>query len=347
MAQPHRIEAKPIEDRYARGWHCLGLASDYKDGKPHTLNIFGTKLVAYQGEDGELHILDGYCPHMGADLGKGCVEGNAIRCPFHAWRWGADGVCDDIPYAKRIPPKARIKQWTLCEQNHLLFVWNDPEGNPPPAEVAIPRIDACYSDAWSDWVIAKMVIDTNCRELVDNVADKAHFGPVHGSPLTRFSNIFEGHVATQIMHGRSSRLSGAGELRTNAVYYGPAYQAVEMAGEMEGTPIESILLNCHVPIDLNSFELRYGVLVKKIPGLTHEQNKAMAEAYVAQAQAAFYEDVEIWHTKTRVDNPVLCDGDGPVGKLRQWYQQFYTDVADLPESLRERKVYEFESAEPV
>lgn len=36
--------ASTAEYRYARGWHCLGMADDYRDGKLHTLNIFGTRL---------------------------------------------------------------------------------------------------------------------------------------------------------------------------------------------------------------------------------------------------------------------------------------------------------------
>ncbi|WP_274520571.1 hypothetical protein [Endozoicomonas atrinae] len=108
-----------------------------------------------------------------------------------------------------------------------------------------------------------------------------------------------------------------------------------------------MLLNCHVPVDLNSFTLRYGVLVKKIPGLTDEQNREVAQAYIQQAQEAFYEDVEIWDNKVRIDNPLLCDGDGPVYQLRKWYDQFYTDVADLKDELKERKVFKTESAEAV
>ena len=74
MPSTRTIEAAPLPTRYARGWHSLGLAADYRDGKPHPITAFGTRLVVFQGEDGALHILDGYCAHMGAglDLGIDC-----------------------------------------------------------------------------------------------------------------------------------------------------------------------------------------------------------------------------------------------------------------------------------
>ena len=107
------IEAGAAPDRYARGWHCLGLASTFADGKPHSVEAFGGKLVVWQGADGELKCLDAYCRHMGGDLSMGEVDGDNIACPFHGWRWGGDGKCADIPYAKRIPPRARTKTWPL------------------------------------------------------------------------------------------------------------------------------------------------------------------------------------------------------------------------------------------
>ncbi len=99
---PYEIRTDVVPERYARGWHVIGLASDFSH-EPVALNYFNTRLVAYRGrDDGEVHVLDSYCPHMGADLSKGCVSGNSLRCPFHDWSWGSDGVCDDIPYADKI-----------------------------------------------------------------------------------------------------------------------------------------------------------------------------------------------------------------------------------------------------
>ncbi|MBI2382847.1 MAG: aromatic ring-hydroxylating dioxygenase subunit alpha [Gammaproteobacteria bacterium] len=340
----HKIEAKAPPERYARGWHCLGLASDYKGGKPHSLNIFGTRLVVFQGADGRLNILDAWCPHMGADLGIGEVKGDSVVCKFHGWSWGGDGVCNHIPYAKRIPPKARIKSWPTLEENRMLFVWNDPEGNPPPPEVRIPRIAPVFSGEWSDWSIVKWTIHNNCRELIDNIADMAHFGPVHGgSGVVYFANIFDAHKATQVMVGTFENLGGKDDyLTTVASYYGPAYQITHMFGSMQGYPVESILLNSHTPITPNSFDLRFGVMVKKFPGMSKEACDAMVKQYVDMTNKAFGEDVQIWHNKVRVDNAMLCDGDGPIVQNRQWYEQFYLDAAAVPPQQKARRVVEID-----
>lgn len=346
MSKYARIEAAPVEERYARGWHCLGKASDFSD-KPVSLNYFGTKLVAFRGEDNQLIILDGYCPHMGADLAQGYVEGNSIRCAMHAWRWGQDGVCDDIPYAKKIPAKACIKSWPTLERNGLAFVYHDPEDNAPVAEQLPPVIEAHGNGEWSDWSLVLIPIHTNCRELVDNMADKAHFGPVHASAALKFRNVFHKHVCVQEMEGKSPRLAGDSILKTTATYYGPAYMITEMSGEMNGIPVESKLLVSHVPTSTESFDLRFGVMVKLFPGMSAADSDAMVKGYVELTQQAFFEDVQFWHTKVRVDNPVLCDGDGPIHRLRQWYSQFYVNAADVPSVWDEEKIYEVEAFNPI
>lgn len=340
----HEIQSEAPPERFARGWHCLGLAADYKDGQPHRLDIFGTRMVVFQGEDGALNAMHAWCPHMGADLSLGTVEGNSLVCKFHAWRWNGNGGCDGIPYAKRVPPKARIRTWPTCEVNDFLFVWNDPEGGGPMPEQAIPDIPQVRDSEWSDWSVVDWKIDINCRELIDNIADMAHFIPVHGSSdVIYFTNIFEGHKATQIMVGENERLGGKGNyLTTIATYYGPAYQITHMFGEMNGMPVESILMNSHTPIDANSFTLRFGVLVKKFPGMDDAACAEMVKGYVDLTNKAFSEDVEIWHNKLRVDNPLLCDGDGPVIINRRWYEQFYQDRDAIDPKAVEKRVVEID-----
>src|SRR5215470_20422224 len=67
-AKVRSIVAAPPPSRYARGWHCLGLADSFRAGGPHAVSAFGTKLVVFADSAGALHVLDGYCRHMGGDL---------------------------------------------------------------------------------------------------------------------------------------------------------------------------------------------------------------------------------------------------------------------------------------
>ena len=183
-----------------------------------------------------------------------------------------------------------------------------------------------------------MTIETNCRELVDNMADVAHFVPVHANSIDSFKNISDGHVFVQAQTGGSETLSDGGLVST-ATYYGPAYMITEMEGDIEGKHIESKLLVSHVPVSQQSFDLRFGVMVKKLPERSEDENQAMVDGYVELSRAAFFQDVDIWHNKIKIDSPILCDGDGPIHKLRQWYEQFYVDIDEVPAAFSQRKEY--------
>ncbi len=350
------IEAQAPPTRFARGWHCLGLIRDFDDGQPHGVSAFGTKLVVFaSGPPGErtVAVLDAYCRHMGGDLSEGEVKGASIACPFHDWRWGADGRCTLVPYAKRTPKLARTRAWTTLQQDGMLFVWNDPEGNPPPPEVAIPRIEGATSDEWTDWHWYSTVINSNCRELIDNVVDMAHFFYIHGALPTYFKNIFEGHVATQYMNGMGrpdlvGGLEEAAMLGTTSVasYYGPSFIIDDLTYNFPQGDTETILVTCHYPIDANSFVLQYGIMVKKSALLPDDVAMQTAIALGGYIKIGFEQDVEIWRTKARIDNPLLVEEDGPVYQLRRWYQQFYVDVADVAPDMVDRFEFELDTAPP-
>jgi len=343
------IDVGAPRTRFARGWHCLGLAEPFRDGKPHAIEAFGTKLVVFATEDGKLNVLDAYCRHMGGDLTQGTVKGEAIACPFHDWRWSGSGKCVQIPYAKRIPLRARTRSWLTLERNQQLFVWNDPEGNPPPDDIVIPETKGASSDEWSDWTWDTVRIDgSNCREIIDNMVDMAHFFYIHFAFPTYFKNVFEGHVATQYLNSRAredvqlgSSYSAEGvTLRSEASYYGPSYMINDLWQNFHGTTIETVLINCHYPVSPDSFVLQWGVSVKKLPGLPKEKADKVAGKLAKSFGVGFLQDVEIWRNKTRVDNPLLCEEDGPVYQLRRWYEQFYVDKADVTEEMTQR--FEFE-----
>ncbi|AVH23924.1 Rieske 2Fe-2S domain-containing protein [Nocardia cyriacigeorgica] len=344
------IEAESAPTRFARGWHCLGLLRDFADGKPHTVEAFGTKLVVFRGDNGgKITILDAYCRHMGGDLSEGEIKGDEIACPFHDWRWGGDGRCKQIPYARRVPPLARTRAWTSLEQDGMLFVWHDPEGKPPLAEETIPRIEGAESDEWTDWHWYTTVVDNNCREIIDNVVDMAHFYYVHGSLPSYFKNVFEGHIATQYFKSEAGEDFAAPEGQPKllgstsvASYYGPSFMIDDLTYHYETGDQRTVLLNCHYPVSSDKFVLMYGIIGKKMPGVPEEVAVQAAVALGDYIRLGFEQDVEIWRHKARIDNPLLCEEDGPVYQLRRWYNQFYLDRADVTPEMVDRFEHELD-----
>ena len=257
------IDTGTLPDRYARGWHCLGPVRDFLDGEPHPIHAFGTKMVVFADSKNELRVLDGYCRHMGGDLSQGTIKGDSVACPFHDWRWGGDGRCTLVPYAKRTPKLARTRSWHTDVRSGLLFVWNDHEGNPPQPEVRIPEIPEQATDEWTEWKWNTLLIEgANCREIVDNVTDMAHFFYIHFGLPTYFKNVFEGQIATQYLHnvGRpdvtlGGTAYGTSQLDSEASYFGPSFMINWLHSNYSGFKSESILINCHYPVTQNSLSL--------------------------------------------------------------------------------------------
>jgi 3-ketosteroid 9alpha-monooxygenase subunit A len=339
------IDTGTLPNRYARGWHCLGVAEDYLDGEPHAVEAFGTKLVVFADSQGDLKVLDGYCRHMGGDLTQGSIKGDEVACPFHDWRWGGDGRCKSVPYAKRTPRLARTRAWLTEVRNGLLFVWHDHEGNLPTPELQIPEIPEAASDDWTDWRWnSELIQGSNCREIIDNVVDMAHFFYIHFGFPTYFKNVFEGHIASQYLRtvGRpdidlgGSSYTGEQILDSEASYFGPSFMINWLHNNYGGYKVESILINCHYPVSPNSFVLQWGVIVQKPKGMDQEMSDKLSKAFTAGVSKGFLQDVEIWRHKTRIDNPLLVEEDGAVYQLRRWYDQFYVDAADVTEDMTER-----------
>lgn len=308
---------------FARGWFVISFSNELaaKDVKP--IRYFGQDLVLFRTESGAAKVLDAHCSHLGAHLGHGgVVTGETVRCPFHFWKFKGDGTCSEVPYAKKIPPKSKMACWPVCEKNGVIFVWHDRDKGPPEWEV--PDIEGARdgagdgaSDAWTPWNHGIIQIKTHPHAIAENVADSGHFIPVHGTHVDDFQNIYDGHTATQIAKGVAYPLGGGKDRFENrATYYGPGFQISEMSGFFE-----SRLLNAHTPIEENLLDLRFAVLLKKTQD--EEQMRTYSDKYVENLREGFFQDVRIWEHKRYVDRPVLCDGDGPIMKLRKWYRQFY------------------------
>ena len=126
--------AGEIPPMYPNGWYEVMRSDDLAVGEVKAISMIGKHLVVFRDERGRAHIMDGYCPHLGANLGVGGqVKGNCIKCPFHGWEFdGETGKCVNIPYAESVPAFAKTNVWISIERNGIICVWFDAEGREPP-----------------------------------------------------------------------------------------------------------------------------------------------------------------------------------------------------------------------
>lgn len=334
---------------FARGWHIVSFSQELAVGAVKSLNYFNHEFVLFRGEDGKAAILDAYCPHLGAHLaGTGSlVVGNSIRCPFHGWQYDGSGACIEIPYAKKIPERAKsaLKSWPVQERNGFIAIWYDQENGEPNWE--LPDIPEWNTGDWGDWVFNRKRIKSQGREIIENIVDVGHFPSVHGGHAIQFDNVFTPYSVSQesrinqdinahMIQPRdididlqAYREQSSGEKSDSwgiATYHGPSVMYFYTTVEGEDMSYKSWWVNYHTPINDDEVELTSGVIVTGLNGEALPQE--FKEMYPTIAIAAFGQDVEVWETKKYIANPILCDGDGPINKLRKWYNRFYLPRAE-------------------
>lgn len=318
------------EFQFPRGWFMVADAGELKSGQPLNVRFFARDFVIYRGASGRVVMLDAYCPHMGTHLGKNTtsyvvrdhthIEGDSIRCPYHAWRFGPDGQCDDIPYAQQIPKAACVRSWKIEERAGAIWVWHDPENQAPDYE--LPPFAEWDDPAWVRWYFDHLgTLAIHPQEILDNMVDVGHFVPTHGMKrIEYFENEFRGHVAMQRQGGGHRTLvsDDAHMLQTDTWYTGPGILQSRMAGEMP-----ALMMITHTPVDDGVVKVWHAVMAKSPHAVATEQDAAIAHAYQETGRQAFAQDFEIWGNKQPCFQVLQIPTDGPFDKLRLWYKQFY------------------------
>jgi nitrite reductase/ring-hydroxylating ferredoxin subunit len=146
--------------------------------KPLSKRILGRQLVAFQTQSGKICVMAAHCSHMGADLGRGNLVGESIQCPFHNWKYGADGVCNHIPGASSIPDFARQTSYPVEERHGYVFFFNG-----TAALFPLPFFFDADPKDFSAGRIFSYVSDCNWFVNAAHGYDTQHFDAVHDRKL--------------------------------------------------------------------------------------------------------------------------------------------------------------------
>jgi nitrite reductase (NADH) small subunit len=75
------------------GYTKVGVAGDFREGRGRVVVVEGLKVAVFRiGE--RLHAVKDACPHMGASLGDGKLQGLRVTCHMHGWTFDLEtGMC--------------------------------------------------------------------------------------------------------------------------------------------------------------------------------------------------------------------------------------------------------------
>ncbi len=304
------------------GWFSIGYPEDYVTGTARAIYYFDRHLVAWRDAAGELHVQDAFCPHLGAHLGHGgTVERCELVCPFHGWKFDAEGTNTDIPYSERTNRKGTLRTFPVVERNGVSMVWYHPDPVVAPMW-EVPEIPefADHPD-WSTVIRTEHVIEAAWQEMAENGVDAAHFRYVHNTAEVPELEMYDTDTFPFSQMRSSQKFPtprGVMEGRIDSRMIGPGMSVVEFSGI-----VDTVNLAVTTPISRDECIIRFNFRFKTMGDEATTRN--VGNAFVREVDKQVMEDKPIWEHKAHLVRPALADTDGPFMKFRKWAAQFYAE----------------------
>lgn len=168
-------------------WLPVCNSADVPSGESRGFVVAGERLVVWRNapEAGDpvaqpnistdAHVWRDVCPHRGAQLSLGAVTGGVLACPYHGWRYDADGQCIRIPANPSIRPAKRACARTYHVEERYGVVWTC-LGEPSRPLDFFPEYDAPGARRIN---LAAQTVRSSTPRVVENFLDMAHFPFVH------------------------------------------------------------------------------------------------------------------------------------------------------------------------
>jgi 5,5'-dehydrodivanillate O-demethylase oxygenase subunit len=171
----------PMGELLRRYWFPVAASVELAAGAALPVRLLGEDLALFRTSSGELGLLEARCPHRGASLAYGVVDGASLRCPYHGWRFDRGGACLEIPSLREVGgslrERARTRAYPAQELGGLVFAYLGPEPAP-----LLPRYDLLvWSGALRD--VGRALLPCNWLQIMENSVDPTHLEWLHGHHL--------------------------------------------------------------------------------------------------------------------------------------------------------------------
>ena len=170
-------------------WYSALPSQDLKPGALTHRTLLGEPIVIARGKDGKAFALRDLCPHRGILLSAGTVKeangrGAEVECPYHGWRFGADGGCKAIP--SLVPDqemdisRIKVRSYPLRERQGNIWIYMAAPGREDEAPDSDPPELPLIGEMAPSFVEG-MTFSCDVDHAVIGLMDPAHGPYVHRS----------------------------------------------------------------------------------------------------------------------------------------------------------------------
>ena len=203
--------------RHPSGWFQIGWSTEIGIGAVRSLHYFDTDLVAFRGASGAPQRPRCPLPPPRRRPRPRRLRGRGgHRCPFHNWRWDAQGRNVCIPYSTTVNRRQRIRTWPVREIDGLIRVWYDADGGAPtwePESITdfVPDFDpAEFYPAHPHGLHTFSGVEAFPQFISENFVDAAHFLYVHSARAVTTIDAFEANGPFFDVSHSFASVNGAG-----------------------------------------------------------------------------------------------------------------------------------------
>jgi phenylpropionate dioxygenase-like ring-hydroxylating dioxygenase large terminal subunit len=171
----------PMGELFRRFWIPVALSEELPgpDCVPVKLKILNEDLIAFRATNGEVGLVDAYCPHRGAPMFFGRNVEDGLRCVYHGWKFDVTGQCTDLPNSPEgdtFKHKIRITAYPCREAGGMVFAYIGPKDRQPP----FPEFDFLHVPPENTYV-TKFQLECNWLQATEGDFDPSHVPFLHST----------------------------------------------------------------------------------------------------------------------------------------------------------------------
>jgi phenylpropionate dioxygenase-like ring-hydroxylating dioxygenase large terminal subunit len=148
--------------------------------RPLAARLLGQDVVLWRDSQGGVHAAADRCPHRGAALSMGRVQGDTLECGYHGWRFDGRGQCVAVPALPDFKPPAEHRACAYSARVAYGLIWVALRADVGDDEPGLLPAFAAEHDAHLRKVnCGPYDVATSAPRIVENFLDMSHFGFVH------------------------------------------------------------------------------------------------------------------------------------------------------------------------